>query len=238
MENSPATRLVEIAHAIGSHPARLTLGSEGSCALRVSDDEFLVTRRGASLARLAEADVVTIGSAVARRLLELEELPEEGVSEAVRSPAEASPSTDMLIYAQLFEMDGLAIATHTQPVEINQIISSPRARQFADRRTVASDVVACGGGSVLVPFADPGLALAKEVKRKIMLWRDRYKLVPKLLLLQSHGMMVSGNDLTAVMEMSEMMIKSAQVFIGSAMMGGPMFLSPNHVASIEAIGPL
>lgn len=227
--------LLELARTIGTHPAQIALWSEGSCAIRLSAERFLVTRSGTCLARIAESDLVEIDAVAARALLEREELPEEGMAGVVVNPAGAEPSTDTLIYAQLFEMEGVTLSAHTQPIEVNQIISSPRARQFADRRTTAEEVVSCGASSVLVPYADPGLALAREVKRKIMLWRDRHKFVPSLLLLQNHGMIVLGDNQEDLLRCTELTIKCARVFIGSAAMGGPMFLSPNNVAFIDEL---
>jgi rhamnose utilization protein RhaD (predicted bifunctional aldolase and dehydrogenase) len=132
----------------------------------------------------------------------------------------------------------VSFAVHTQPVEINQITCSPRARQFADRRSLPDEILACGVASVLVPYADPGLHLAKELKRKLQLWRDRFKIVPKLILLQNHGMIVLGATPDEVMKTTEMAIKSAQSFIGAAMMGGPIFLSPANVSQIETLKEL
>jgi rhamnose utilization protein RhaD (predicted bifunctional aldolase and dehydrogenase) len=230
--------IVELAHAFGSHPLKLAIWSEGSCALKHAEGRFLVTRAGANLARLTETDIVEVDLAAACTLLNNEQLPDEGYASAVVAPAGAEPSTDTLIYAHLFDMGGPKAAAHTQPVEINQIISSPRARQFADRRTTAEEVISCGSSSVLVPFVDPGLALAKEVKRKVMLWRDRFKAVPTLLLLQNHGMIVLAGEIEEMVKATEMTVKCARVFIGSATIGGPMFLSPNHVAYLDALEAL
>ena len=121
-----------------------------------------------------------------------------------------------------------------QPVEINQIIGSPRARQFAERRTIAHEVISRGVSSALVSYADPGLPLAKEVKRKLALWRDRYKVMPRLIMIQNHGMIVLGNSHGEILRVAEMTMKSAQIFIGAAVMGGPAFLTPDNVLHLEA----
>ncbi len=73
------------------------------------------------------------------------------------------------------------------------------------------------------------------MKRKIALWRDRFKVQPTLVLIQNHGMIVLGATPRAVIETTEMTVKSAQIFIGAALMGGPVFLSPHHVDHIAAV---
>ena len=91
---------------------------------------------------------------------------------------------------------------------------------------------------LLVPYADPGLQLAKEVKRKMLLWRDRYKIVPKVVLIHNYGMIVLGENREELMKMIETTLKAAQVFIGASLLGGPVFLTPTNVTNIEAFKDL
>jgi rhamnose utilization protein RhaD (predicted bifunctional aldolase and dehydrogenase) len=134
----------------------------------------------------------------------------------------------------LFGFEGIRFAAHTQPIPINQVICSPRARQFSDRRNLPHEIVACGQASVLVPFMPPGFLLAKEIRRKTALWRDRYKTTPKLILMQNHGMIALGETVEEVKQVTEMAVKYAEIFVGAAMMGGPEFMKPNYVAQIDA----
>ena len=144
-------------------------------------------------------------------------------------------TTDALLYAYLFGFEGVTIAAHLHPVEINQITCSPRARQFADRRSVPNEITAFGSSMLLVPYADPGLQLAKEVKRKMILWRDRFKSVPKVVLINNHGMIVLASSLGEMIQTIETTLKAAQVFIGASMLGGPVFLTPTNVAHAELL---
>ena len=114
------------------------------------------------------------------------------------------------------------------------LAGQPRARQFADRRNLPYEITLCGSASVLVPFTPPGPAMAREMKRKITLWQDRYKGTPKVILLQNHGMITLGESVDEVMMVTEMTLKFAEIFLGAAMMGGPEFLKPIHVSLIEA----
>ncbi len=237
--SDPNTELMlRLGRQLGAHSLQLTIGTEGSCAVKVDDATFLVTRRGAALASLSEADLVTVKMPEAQALLEKETLPEDGLRSCLAEEEAPEPSSDTLIYAHLFGLEGISLIGHVQPVEVNQIISSPRARQFADRRTIAEEVIACGGSSILVPYCDAGLALARETVKKVMLWRDRNKKTPRLVLLQNHGLLALGSEVDAVLRVAERTVKSARVFVGSAMMGGPVFLSPNHVAHLETLSDL
>ena len=164
---------------------------------------------------------------------------EEELATARISPDEtAIPTTDALLYAYLLGFDGATMAAHVHPVEINQITCSPRARQFADRRSVPNEITAFGSAMLLVPYADPGLQLAKEVKRRMLLWRDRYKILPKVVLIHNYGMIVLGNNPGELLKTIDTTLKAARVFIGASMLGGPVFLTPNNVTHLEPLKEL
>jgi len=228
------SELLELAHWVGNHPSRLALGSEGSVAAMLPNGTFAVSAAHASLARLESCSLVEFDLAKTQALLALEEVTAEKLAEAQTNPAAPAPCADALAYADLFAWEGIRFAAHTQPIPVNQIICSPRARQFSDRRNLPSEILACGQASVLVPFMPPGLLLAKEIRRKIALWRDRYKTVPQLILIQNHGMIALGETVEQVKILTEMAVKSAEIFVGAAMMGGPEFLKPNYVVQIDA----
>jgi rhamnose utilization protein RhaD (predicted bifunctional aldolase and dehydrogenase) len=235
MQEDHSADLIALANALGSHPLRLTLHGEGACAAKVSDARFLVSARNVPLSKLAARDLVAVETKKELKALDSEAPPEEPEEVPLIKEEKPEPSLDASIYAYVFTFEGVRFAAHTQPVEVNQILCSPRARQFSDRRTYYEEVIACGASSVLVPYMDAGLPLGREVKRKILLWRDRYKIAPKLLLLQNHGMIVLGETCEEVLRITELTVKAAQIFTGAAMLGGPVFLTPSNVLEIDSI---
>jgi len=238
MADPKATDLIQLAHTLASHPARLAGWREGSCAAKLSEDRLLVTARGADLATLAPSDLVEMDLKKMTALLAAETAGPAEIAEAQVTPDSAPASSDALLHAHLLGFAGVRICVHLHPVEINQIACSPRVRQFADRRSTPAEIVALGSAMPLVPYADPGLPLAKEVKRRMVLWNDRYKTVPKVMLILNHGMFVLGADAAEIVKIAEAAVKAAQVFIGASLLGGPVFMTPNNVAQIEALGEL
>jgi rhamnose utilization protein RhaD (predicted bifunctional aldolase and dehydrogenase) len=231
--------LPELARTLGAHPSRLVIWNEGSCAVKTSAHSYRVTVAGANLAGLKRSDSVEFDLAKMTELVAADLTGEEELAAARILPEEtAPPSTDALLYAYLLGFEGVTMAAHVHPVEINQITCSPRARQFADRRSVPNEITAFGSAMLLVPYADPGLQLAKEVKRRMLLWRDRYKTVPKVVLIHNHGMIVLGDSPVELLKTIETTLKAAQVFIGASMLGGPVFLTPNNVTHLEPLKEL
>lgn len=233
------TELTELAHQLGNHPARLALWSEGSVAARASDETMLITCAGAHLATVGPEAFLEIDLPKAHELLADENTEDDDLSSIVRTEDSTVPaSTDTFLFADLLNFEDVRLMAHTQPLAINQITCSPRARQFADRRNLPDEVILCGQSSVLVPFAPPGIALARETRRRIALWQDRYKETPKIILFQNHGMITLGQTVQEVMMVTEMAIKYAEIFIGAAMMGGPEFMKPTYVTKLAAQGAI
>jgi len=225
--------LITLGHRIAQNPARLTIWNEGAVAAKQPNGKLTISAAGANLAHLDLKAMVELDLARMQALVEKDTFTEDEELKPRTNPEGPAPSPDAFIFADLFAFEGIRFGAHTQPIPVNQVICSPRARQFADRRNLPHEILACGQASVLVPFVPPGHGLAKEVKRKIALWRDRFKIVPKLILIQNHGMIALGDTVDEVLMITEMTVKFAEIFLGAATMGGPEFMKPNHVAQIE-----
>ena len=144
------------------------------------------------------------------------------------------PSAEAVFHAWVLSMDEIAFVAHAHPVAINQILCSPQAEPFATQRMFPDQVYRCGATSVYVPYADPGVPLAREIRGKVLLGQRRaFGSFPKLILLQNHGVIAMGKteeDVLATLLMAE---KAAQVFIGSAILGGPVFMHQHQVQRLD-----
>jgi ribulose-5-phosphate 4-epimerase/fuculose-1-phosphate aldolase len=58
---------------------------------------------------------------------------------------------------------------------------------------------------------------------------DRHGHAPRVILLQNHGLIVLGATPQSVLAGTLMVAKAAAIFIGAAAMGGPVFLTAQHV---------
>lgn len=231
----PATHeLITLGRTLGSHPGRYALWNEGAVGALLPEGKIAVSAVGTELAKLDQREIIVMDHTRACGFLECEHVTEEDLVEAGVPADGPLPCADIFAFADLLTFEGVSFAAHTQPTPVNQIVASPRARQFSDRRNLPHEILACGAASVLVPFAPPGLPLAREIRRKITLWQDRFKGAPQVILLQNHGMIALGDSVEEVIMRTEMTVKYAEIFIGAAMMGGPEFLKPIHVSHIEA----
>lgn len=231
---SEIEELVQLARWAGTHPARLVLGGEGAVAALLPTGTIAISTAHARLAKLGPEGVVKCHLEKALVLIEAVEVTPEMEAQVLADPASPAPNADLTAFADLFAFDGIRFALHTQPIPVNQIVCSPRARQFSDRRNLPGEIETCGQSSLLVPFMPPGVSLAREIRRKLVLWRDRYKETPKLILIQNHGMIALGATPEEVQTVTEAAVKYAEIFVGAAMLGGPEFLKPNYISQIDA----
>jgi ribulose-5-phosphate 4-epimerase/fuculose-1-phosphate aldolase len=238
MADPQASEFIELARSLGGPLSRMAIWGEGSGALKMPGNRFLATRAGAQLDRLAPDDLVELDLKKMTDMQAGESVSEEEIAEAQTIRGQAAPTTDALLYAYLLGFEGVNMAVHIQPVEINQILCSPRARQFADRRSTPGEILAFGSAMLLASYADPGLQLAREVRRRMALWRDRYKTAPRVVLIQNHGMIALGGSGAEILKIIDTTLKAAQVFIGASLLGGPVFMTPSNVTHLEPLKAL
>ena len=84
----------------------------------------------------------------------------------------------------------------------------------------------------IVPYTDPGLRLSQAIRDKTQQFMDGFGSPPRVILLQNHGLITLGNSPSAVKAAMLMAQKSAEIFVGAAAMGGPVFLTAEDVDRI------
>jgi ribulose-5-phosphate 4-epimerase/fuculose-1-phosphate aldolase len=235
MADSLITEILTLAQSLGNHPARLILAEEGSLASRFTDTRIAITRRGAHLAVLQAADFVHFDLQRLNEIISKDPVPPEDIAATqLHTEYGAEPHEDLTLFAWLLALDpALGIAVHIHPAIVDQITASPRARQFADRRTVHNEVLALGSASLLVNYAEPGLGLTREIQKKMILWRDRNKSVPRVILVQNHGVILLGRTAMGLLRSIDALLKYAELFAGASLLGGPVFLTPQAITQIE-----
>jgi rhamnose utilization protein RhaD (predicted bifunctional aldolase and dehydrogenase) len=202
---------------------------EGNTSLRLDAETFAVKASGSNLASLRAAD---LSACRFDRLLPLLDAPAATDAEIDRvlfaarvNEADKKPSIEALFHAYLLTLPGVACVGHVHAIAVNQILCSPRARDYAERRACPDEIVMCGIESVFVPYAEPGLGLAQSIRREVQAFVRRTGREPKIILLQNHGIIAVGPSPKAVLGSLLMAEKAAEIFVGAAALGGPVFLT-------------
>ena len=228
--------LLTLSRDLGLPERRLAILGEGNTSTRLSATQFAVKASGCNLATLAETDITRCDSEKILKLLDAKKITvtaiDETLFDARLNPKAKKPSVESIFHAWLLTLEGVEFVGHTHPISVNQILCSPRARDFAERRIFPDEVVCCGSESVFVPYIDPGLPLARAIRDGTKAFLKKHGAAPRLILLQNHGLIALGSTPNAVLAATLMASKAAEIFVGAAAIGGPNFMTEAQVERI------
>ncbi|MEX1275740.1 MAG: class II aldolase/adducin family protein [Bacteroidota bacterium] len=228
--------LLKLSHELGSEKRQMAILGEGNTSVRVTADTFLVKASGSSLSTLGRQDIVECRAKNLLALFDKRRLGDEEVDAGLlRSrvdPKSKKPSVEALFHAFLLTLPGVNYVGHTHALAVNQVLCSTRARELARKRIVPDEVVCCGPASVFIPYTDPGLRLAQVIRKRTQSFMQRYRQTPRVILIESHGIITLGRSPEAVMAAMFMAEKVASIWIGASLLGGPKFLSQRTIDRI------
>ena len=228
--------LLTLSHELGSPTRGLTILGEGNTSARLSAKTFLVKASGTCLATLKKDDVVECAFSKLLPLLDKSGLSDAAVDAALldsrADPKAKKPSVEALFHGYLLSLPAVNFVGHTHATAVNRVLCSPRARDLATHRLFPDEVVCCDVASAFVPYTDPGLKLAREIRRTVEAFIQQHGRPPRIILMENHGIIALGKTPNAVMAGTLMAEKAAQVFLGAAALGGPQFMTSEHVARI------
>ena len=233
---STLSTLISLSHELGREERRLAILGEGNTSARVSDTTFLVKASGSNLSTLAESNLTECHFAGLLKFMDQRKATDAAIDQALLDarvdPAARKPSVEAMFHAWLLTLPGVAFVGHTHPIAVNSLLCSTQGGAFAKRRLFPDEVVCCGPESVLVPYCDPGLKLAQAIRRQVEAYRRRAGIVPRVILLQNHGLIALGATPNAVLAATLMAVKSAEITLGSIAAGGARYLSSSDIARI------
>jgi rhamnose utilization protein RhaD (predicted bifunctional aldolase and dehydrogenase) len=87
---------------------------------------------------------------------------------------------------------------------------------------------------MLIPYVDPGLALAKKIRDELATFQVQHGKLPRVILLENHGVITLGSSMPAVRVAMLMTVKAAEIYVGAQQLGNIAHLPENEVARIES----
>jgi rhamnose utilization protein RhaD (predicted bifunctional aldolase and dehydrogenase) len=211
---------------------------EGNTSAKVDEETFWVKASGSSLGTLDERGLVQIRFDRCFELLHSDDFSDEavkaGLAKAKVDPDSPNrPSTEAVLHAIALSLEGVNFVGHTHPTAINALTCSVAFEEAAKGRLFPDEIVSCGPASVIVPYTDPGLPLARKTNELIDAFIEDYGELPKMILMQNHGLFALGATAHEVEAITAMAVKAARVLMGTYAFGGPHFLTAENVARIH-----
>ncbi len=239
-------QLVEMSRHLGDPANDYVILGEGNTSALNPDGTFWVKASGYQLPSIDDTGFVRVSLERALKILDEDGLTDEDIKERLmevrvdpetgRWPAPNSdirPSTETVFHALCLSLDDVNFVGHTHATAVNALTCSQAFDEAFKGRLFPDEIVVCGAAPVLVPYTDPGIPLAREIRRRINAYIETYAERPRVVLMQNHGVVALGRTAEQVENITAMMVKTARVILGAYAVGGPRFLSAENVERIH-----
>jgi ribulose-5-phosphate 4-epimerase/fuculose-1-phosphate aldolase len=114
-----------------------------------------------------------------------------------------------------------------------KILCSKKSKKFSKFRIFPDQVVFNGIKSCLVPYATPGDDLTKIIIKRVTKFIKNEGYFPKLILLKNHGIITCGVNENECVIITEICEKSAEIFLGSQILGETIFLKFKKIRELS-----
>jgi rhamnose utilization protein RhaD (predicted bifunctional aldolase and dehydrogenase) len=238
MSNDILAQLVTMSKNLGDPALDYVILGEGNTSARADSETFWVKASGTELRTVDHADFVRVRFDRVLALLDEGNLSDDAIKEGLEAakvdPAvTVRPSVETVLHALALQLEGVHFVGHTHPTAVNAVLCSQKAEEAVSGRLFPDHIVYCGPASVYVPYTDPGVPLARAVRDSIARYLDAHHEIPKVILMQNHGLIALGQIAQEVEDITAMAVKAARVLLGTYALGGPHFLTAESVARIH-----
>jgi rhamnose utilization protein RhaD (predicted bifunctional aldolase and dehydrogenase) len=141
----------------------------------------------------------------------------------VEPDASGPPSIETALHALCLTLGDATFVAHTHPTAVNAILCA-RGAETAFTRPISPAESLVGGRQLFVPFVPSGQPLAWAVEAALRSYTECQEKPPRAMLLQNHGLVALGSSPQEVMDITEMMVKTARILMNTYALGGPHFV--------------
>lgn len=236
MTASTRDLLTDLSRRLGDPAMDAAILGEGNTSVR-DGGAMLVKASGAILATAEPGDFVRVELEAARALISD---PAAGDAEvdaffsAVAAAEGRRPSVEALLHVVVYEATRAGVIAHSHPTSVNALLCSDAAELLVDGALFPDQIVVLGATPLLVPYIDPGIVLARHVRRALRDHIAAHGEAPKVIYLRNHGMFALGASSAEVLGITAMAQKISRVLIGAAAVGGVRFMPADEVARIDS----
>ncbi len=222
---SALEQIVKMSNTTGRPELDCVILGEGNTSIAVDDETFYVKGSGCSLETMDAYDFVHLNRQTILSLLDKDGVSEDELKACYESAKldphqKKRPSVETVFHALALSYDGVDVVVHTHATAVNMLTVSPQWREHLAGRLFPDEAVVLGRDSVFVPYVDPGVVLAKAIKKGIDDYINTYGEVPKVIYMQNHGVIALGRNPTEAMNITAMAVKAARIRLGAIQAGG------------------
>ncbi|PDQ35688.1 MAG: aldolase [Candidatus Lumbricidophila eiseniae] len=228
--------IVRISRAVGHPKNDLVVLAEGNTSLKTSEGRMLVKATGANLRTVTAEDFVEVDLDVLLELIRSDRVGDDEVAIACAAGVTwgtKRPSVEALLHAVCHTCAGVTAVIHTHSTPVNALLCSDQAELLTRGSLFPDQIVVLGRHTLLIPYIDPGLPLARFVLARLLEHTAEHGSPPRVVYLQNHGVFALGASTDDAMQVTTMAAKSARVLLGALSVGRPTFLEPTNAERID-----
>jgi rhamnose utilization protein RhaD (predicted bifunctional aldolase and dehydrogenase) len=229
------TDLVQLSRTLGEPWRRFAILAEGNTSQRVAEDQLAVKATGRSLRDASAEDFVVVSL---RRLSDIVDDSEASYADVGRYFDEIvteqgmRPSVEALLHVVCVVDAGATTVAHTHPESVNAMLCSDRADVLAGPPIFPDQVVVIGRRALLVPYSDPGVVLARDVRARLREHASEWGM-PRVIYLGNHGMVALGSSAGQALQLTEMADKVSRVLAATLSFGNVVPMTEESAERID-----
>jgi len=234
--NDVLEQLIGMSQSLGDPANDYVILGEGNTSVRADADSFWVKASGTELVRASRDSFVRVGLSPIMEALDGPPLADAEVKQLLKAATvegARAPSIETFLHALCLQLEGIQFVGHTHPTAAVALLCSHRSRELFSGSLFPDQVVLLGPAQVYIPYTDPGLPLALTVRDRVRQFVTDHRRVPKVLLMENHGVIALGSTAQEVLNITQMLVKTCRILTATLAAGGPRCLSHEHVARID-----
>jgi len=236
MSDTILHELVALTRHLGEPERRYVILGEGNTSARIDAERYWVKSSGFPMHEITADGFTQVYIRPVLEIITGPDLDDAAIRAALAAakvdPAGRHPSIETLVHALALDLCGATFVGHTHAEAVNAILCSAGAREALAGHIDAESALYLGAHPLIVPYADPGVALARAVRAELVRHLDAHGAPPRVIYLLNHGLFTLGASAAEVKNIMAIAAKAATILRGTYAFGGPAFLSPTEVDRI------
>jgi len=228
--------IIDLSRQVAEPGRDLVILAEGNISLRTGPTSMVVKATGSEMRRAGADDFVEVDLREYWDMIDQADIDDDAVTQTFARAwlaGSGRPSVESLLHAVCIELPEIDAVIHTHPVAVNALLCSDQAELLVAGNLFPDQIVVLGRHSLLIPYVDPGLELARHVREALGVHRDQHGGYPKAIYLRNHGLFALGASIEDALQITEMAVKVARVLLGALAAGRPSFMDERSVERID-----
>jgi rhamnose utilization protein RhaD (predicted bifunctional aldolase and dehydrogenase) len=230
-------RLIQLSHELGRENRHLAILGEGNVSSDLGDGTFYVKASGSQLGTIDASEFARVNMQPIFDALDSPDKTDDEVRKILENcrvdKKNRQPSVETFLHAICLREGGAKWVGHTHSVSVLKILCSKLGTEPFRRHIFPDAIVVCGRRMAEVPYVDPGIRLAVELRKSLRQFMNKHSTAPKVILMVNHGPVILGQTERDVLNIMLMLDKWATILAGNYAVGGPQFLDEKLSDRIE-----